>query len=86
MSCKTVFSETEAEFLRGQRVARRATVDPSDGYPDLVPVCFVFDGVSFHTTLSRNSKRFRNTESGNKVSVLADRYEERGRTDDAVST
>ena len=47
MSCKSLFSETEAEFLKSQRVARIATIDPDDGYPHVVPICFVFDGSSF---------------------------------------
>ena len=77
MSCKSMFSKTEAEFLKSQRVARIATVDPNDDYPHVVPICFVFDDISFYTTLPRDSKRFRNIESGSKMSVLIDKYEER---------
>lgn len=76
MSCRSMFSETEAEFLKGQRVARIATVDQNDDYPHVVPICFVFDGISLYTTLSRASKRLRNIKSGSKVSVLIDKYEE----------
>lgn len=72
-----MFSETEVEFLKSQRVARIATVDPNNGYPHVVPTCFVFDNISFYTTLSRGSKRFRNIESSSKVSVLIDKYQER---------
>ena len=76
MSCKGMFSEAEAEFLKGQRVARIATVDPNGDYPHVVPICFVFDDISFYTTLFGDSKRVRNIESGSRVSVLIDRYEE----------
>ncbi|MFQ6065466.1 MAG: pyridoxamine 5'-phosphate oxidase family protein [Candidatus Bathyarchaeia archaeon] len=77
MSRGVIFSEAEAEFLKGQRVARIATVDPSDGYPHIVPICYVFDGISFYTTSPRGSKRLRNIKHGSSVSVLIDKYEER---------
>lgn len=72
-----MFSETEAEFLKGRRVARIATVDRNDSYPHIVPICFVFDDISFYTTLSRDSKRLGNIKRGSKVSLLVDKYEER---------
>lgn len=78
MSCKNVFSKPENEFLTTVRVGRVATLDSRDGYPHVVPVCFIFKGISFYTTLSGDCKRLRNIESGSKVSLLADRYEERG--------
>jgi len=77
MSRKSMFSEAQAEFLKSQRVARIATVDPNDDYPHVVPICYVFDGILFYTTGSRGSKRLRNVESGSKVSILIDKYEER---------
>ncbi len=77
MSRKSIFSEVEVEFLKGQRVARIATVDPNDYYPHVVPICYVFDSTSFYTTAPRGSKRLRNIESGSKVSFLIDKYEER---------
>lgn len=77
MFCKNMFTKQENEFLSTKRVGRIATVD-FDGYPHVVPVCFVFDGISFYTTLSKSSKRLRNIESGCKVSLLVDQYEERG--------
>jgi len=77
MPCKSIFSETETEFLRKQRVARIATIDLNDGYPHAVPICFAFNDVSFYTTLSKNSKRLRNIENGSKISLLIDEYVER---------
>lgn len=73
-----MFSRREIEFLNNTRVGRIATTDPCDGYPHIVPICFVFDGISFYTTLSKDSKRLRNIESGSNVSLLVDKYEERG--------
>jgi uncharacterized pyridoxamine 5'-phosphate oxidase family protein len=76
MCPKCMFSETEAAFLKDQRVARIATVDQNDGSPHVVPICFVFDGTSFYTTLPRDSKRLKDIKRGSKVSLLVDKYEE----------
>ncbi len=75
MSSKIRFSKSESGFLNVQRVCRIATVDHSN-YPHVVPICFVFDGVSFWTTVSRDSKRVRNVNRGSKVSILVDEYKE----------
>jgi general stress protein 26 len=72
-----MFSKPEITFLNTMRVGRIATVNPLSGYPHMVPICFVFDGISFYTTLSEGSKRIRNIKSGSKVSLLFDKYEER---------
>ena len=37
------FSAAELEFIRGQRIARLATVSPA-GWPHVVPVMYVLDG------------------------------------------
>jgi pyridoxamine 5'-phosphate oxidase family protein len=37
-----VFSETELEFLRSQRIGRLATVGPT-GWPQVVPVMYALD-------------------------------------------
>ena len=71
-----MFSKLEMEFLDTARVGRIATVDLHDDYPHVVPICFIFDGISFYTTLSKDSKRLRNIESGSKVTFLVDKYEE----------
>jgi hypothetical protein len=72
-----IFSKQEVEFLKAVRVGRIATVDLHDGYPHVVPICFVFDGVSFYTTLSRFSKRVENIAEGSKIALLVDVYDER---------
>ena len=76
MSSAIMFSKSEREFLNIQRVCRIATVDFSN-YSHVVPICFVFDGGSFWTTVSRDGKRVRNVNRGSKVSILVDEYEER---------
>lgn len=75
MSSEIMFSKSERELLNVQRVCRIATVDPRN-YSHVVPICFVFDGFSFWTTVSRDSKRVRNVNRGSKVSILVDEYEE----------
>ncbi len=76
MTGTSIFSKKEAEFLNAARVGRIATVDQRSRFPHVVPVCFVFDGTSFYTTLSRGSKRLKNIENGSKASLLVDRYQE----------
>lgn len=76
MSYKSIFSEREIDFLNTARIGRLATVDQHNGYPHVVPICFVFNGASFYTTLSKDGKRVRNIENGSKVSFLVDKYEE----------
>jgi hypothetical protein len=76
MSFRNIFSKSEIEFLNAARVGRIATIGPPDGYPHVVPICFAFDGFSFYTTLSKDSKRLRNVERGSKVALLVDKYEE----------
>ncbi|MFQ5832444.1 MAG: pyridoxamine 5'-phosphate oxidase family protein [Candidatus Thorarchaeota archaeon] len=63
-------------FLRAERVARIATVSPIDKSPHVVPVCYVFDGSCFYTTLSMRSRRVKNLKPGSHVSLVVDRYEE----------
>ena len=56
-------------------MCRIATVD-SRNCPHVVAICFVFNDISFWTTVSRDSKRVRNVNRGSKVSILVDEYEE----------
>jgi len=78
MSLKSMFSKPEKEFLNIQRVARIATIDPNCHYPHMVPICFTFDGISFYTTLPKESERTKNIKNGSNVSILIDKYEEQG--------
>lgn len=73
-----MFSPPEVEFLTSERVARMATINAADKFPHLVPVCFAFDEKTIVTTLHVGSKRIRNVERGSRVSILVDRYDEKG--------
>ena len=76
MSHRKLFSRLEKECLNTMRVGRMATVETHSKYPHIVPICFVFDGNLFYTTLSKDSRRVRNIESGSNASILVDKYEE----------
>ena len=71
-----LFTDSEISFLKGQRVARIATVSIKTGIPHIVPICFVFDELFFHTTLHKDSKRLRNIDHKSIVALEFDRYEE----------
>ncbi|MGV9611433.1 PPOX class F420-dependent oxidoreductase [Nocardia xishanensis] len=68
------FTEEEIDYLRSQRLARVATVDPG-GQPDVVPVGYEFDGthiyVGGHDPV--RTRKYRNVERGNpKVAIVID--------------
>ena len=48
-----MFTQSEAEFLMSERVARIATINVVSKTPHMVPICFAFDGRHFsrHFTL-----------------------------------
>lgn len=70
------------ERFTSERVARLATIR-SDGTPHLVPVVFATDGdlvwiaVDDKPKRTRELKRIANIEADSRVSVLADRYDDR---------
>jgi PPOX class probable F420-dependent enzyme len=70
------------ERFTSERVARLATIR-SDGAPHLVPVVFAADGdlvwiaVDDKPKRTRELKRIANVEADPRVSVLADRYDDR---------
>jgi PPOX class probable F420-dependent enzyme len=71
------------DFICEHRVARLATVD-GDGRPSVIPICYVFEGGCFYssidekpkTVLPRGLKRVRNIESNPHVSLVIDDYTE----------
>jgi len=70
-------------FLRGERVARLATVDGA-GRPHVVPIVFVYDAGRVYTPLDAKPKsvepralrRVRNILANPQVQVLVDRYDD----------
>ncbi|MFB9837930.1 PPOX class F420-dependent oxidoreductase [Actinoallomurus acaciae] len=68
------FNQEEIAYLRSQRLARIATVDP-DGQPDVVPVGFEFDGTHVYVggLDPARTRKFRNVQAGNpKVAIVVD--------------
>jgi pyridoxamine 5'-phosphate oxidase family protein len=68
------FSDEEVAYLRSQRLARLATVDPA-GQPDVVPVGFEFDGAHLYVggLAPARTRKFRNIQAGNaKVALVID--------------
>jgi pyridoxamine 5'-phosphate oxidase family protein len=78
----TIFSETEIEYVKSQRLARIATAamatskEEEDGsiQPDVVPVGFDFDGDYFYVggmNLLKSTK-YKNVLKNNKVALVID--------------
>ena len=80
---ENLFTAEMLEFITLQRVGRLATLD-RNGWPNLVPVCFVYDGVSFYIAIDQKPKRLtplklkrvRNILDNPKVGLIFDHYEE----------
>ena len=74
-------SQTEAAFVRRERVARLATAD-ARGRPHVIPVCFVFHAGCFWVAIDEKPKRtlrlkrLRNIAENPRVALLIDRYDD----------
>ena len=72
-----------SRFIRSARVAHLATADV-DGVPHVIPICFVFDGKYFYSSIDEKPKRtapqklkrLRNIAENPWVSLVIDRYDE----------
>jgi PPOX class probable F420-dependent enzyme len=70
-------------LIRAARVAHLATAD-AKGQPHVIPVCFVFDGKNFYSTVDEKPKRvapqklkrIRNILENPQVSLVIDHYNE----------
>jgi PPOX class probable F420-dependent enzyme len=70
-------------FIRSARLAHLATADKS-GQPHVIPICFIFDGKEFFSSIDEKPKRttplklkrLRNIAENPKVSLLIDHYDE----------
>ena len=77
------FTRKERAFIRAARVAHLATAD-AGGQPHVIPICFVFDGDTFFSSIdekpkktsAQNLKRVRNVKQNERISLIIDRYEE----------
>ena len=79
----TNLSPTQDRFLRSARTGHLATAD-AKGRPQVVPVCFVFDGQAIYSVLDakpkttplRQLRRVKNILDNPQVSLVVDHYEE----------
>ena len=79
----TNLSPTQDRFLRSARTGHLATAD-AKGRPQVVPVCFVFDGLAIYSVLDakpkttplRQLRRVKNILANPQVSLVVDHYEE----------
>ncbi len=77
------FTDEQRWFVETARIAHLATVNP-DGSPQVVPVCFAFDGERFFSVIDQKPKRatperlrrVRNIAERPAVSLVVDRYSE----------
>jgi pyridoxamine 5'-phosphate oxidase family protein len=71
----SVFSEEEIEYMRGQSLARLATVGP-DGQPHVIPVTFRFnedeDTIDIGGIAFGEGKKWRDARQNSKVTFLLD--------------
>ena len=79
----TNLSPAQDRFLRSARIGHLATAD-AKGRPQVVPVCFVFDGQAIYSVLDakpktpplRQLRRVKNILANPQVSLVVDHYEE----------
>ena len=76
-----IFGATDLRYLDSHRVARLSTID-QDGFPHLVPVCFVRINNTIYITVDQKPKktnrlsRLKNIEKNPSVALLVDQYDE----------
>lgn len=76
-------TESQARFLADARVARLATAG-ADGQPQVIPVCFAFNGDVIYIVLDRKPKsveltrlrRVRNILANPQAALVVDQYDE----------
>ncbi len=76
-------TSAQDRFLRSARTGHLATAD-ANGQPQVIPVCYVFDGESIYSVLDakpkttplRQLRRVRNILANPRVSFVVDHYEE----------
>ena len=79
----TNLSPAQDRFLRSARTGHLATAD-AKGRPQVVPVCFVFDGQAIYSVLDgkpkttplRQLRRVKNILANPQVSLVVDHYDE----------
>lgn len=71
-----MFSEREVEYIKGQRLARIATVS-QESQPDVAPVVFEFDGAYFYIggLDVKRTLKYKNVQTNPKVALVVDDLE-----------
>ncbi|MCS7143068.1 MAG: pyridoxamine 5'-phosphate oxidase family protein [Aigarchaeota archaeon] len=67
------FNEKELDFIKRNEICRFATVD-ENGYPHLVPICYIYKNGAFYMVTDLRTRKLRNVERRNKVALVIDRY------------
>lgn len=81
MAAPVSFEPWELELLAECRAGRLATID-ADGLPNLVPVCYAFEGGHFAIAVDEKPKRrgelarVRNLQRDPRCVLLIDRYDD----------
>ena len=76
-------TDSQARFLADARVARLATAD-ANGQPQVIPVCFVYDGEAIYVVLDQKPKsveltrlrRVRNIIANPQAALVVDHYDD----------
>ena len=63
-------SQADWRFVDAHRVARLSTID-AKGLPNLVPICFVADGIAIYSPLDEKPKRVKPMDLGRVKNILA---------------
>jgi pyridoxamine 5'-phosphate oxidase family protein len=71
MEGKVLFSTTELEFLRSQRLARLATVSPT-GWPHVVPIMYALDEDSAVFEFDVDGVKLRNLKADPRAAMVID--------------
>jgi pyridoxamine 5'-phosphate oxidase family protein len=71
MEGRVLFSTTELEFLRSQRLARLATVSPT-GWPHVVPIMYALDEDSAVFEFDVDGVKLRNLKADPRAAMVID--------------
>lgn len=65
------FNEEEERFLKDNEIGRLATIS-SDGFPHVVPVCYIYSSGGLWVATDYETRKFHNILSNSKVALVVD--------------
>jgi len=68
-----MLSAPELSFVQQNELCRLATVD-EEGWPHVVPVCYIYVNDAFYIVTDLGTKKLKNLSRNPKVALLVDRY------------